>query len=553
MLEQDSRHDIFLSHNSKDVAAARAIAQALREHGLKVFLADRHMPPGTEVNAALSDHLLRSATVAVLLGPQGLGPFQTMEKDLAIHRRNEIGTAFRVWLTMLPGGDAHRDLPPLDPIRRYSGYPFLSLDPHSPWFHYGVAQHVWAVRSALRAPDDPPLPAPEEPSGSKPGAISSDTTTATTRHPADRTPGALSSVDTGALTDFADAARKRGVVLLLGRRWRELVPGSAADETYRIGRHMIRAMGASLAARMHSNVLPAVDDIATCLQAMLGPNQLEDCLSELLAAPEQSPPSAEKPALSDYLGRMLALSGGGLRSGPPEQRVVLLSSGQGLLLEAMLIRYGHPFVRVVPRRGSSARLDVCTDLDALQAASGTVAAKPASEAATWVSRWLKRHVAQPALDVQSGLALLQQERPHVVLVKCMGSIDEDDSCVLTRAHVVQFADIHGRGGIGNYVVGALSERPVLIAGFRQLDGDFALLASLYLRRVLHQADARNPRLMAEAAFDDVVEGGDAAPGFFSDVLLASGAAVRHDALTSLGIRPVPLALPILLARLDVYR
>jgi len=358
-----------------------------------------------------------------------------------------------------------------------------------------------------------------------------------------------SGEDEGVLTSFADAARKRGAVLLLGRRWRELVSGGFVDETHHIGRHMIHAMGPDLAARMHSNVLPSVDDIASCLQAVLGPDRLEECLCEVLTSTQPSSKAEEEPALSRYLGRMLAMSGGGLRGGPPEQRVVLVSSGQSLLLEEMLIRHQHPFLRIVPLRGSHARLDVCTDSAALCAVAVRFAAAPAGAATGVVGDWLRRRMTHAALDVQSGLALAAPEHPHVVLLKCMGTIDEDDSCVLTRGHLVQFADTHGRGGVGNYLVQALSARPALIAGSRQLDSDFALLASLFLRRVLQQADARNPRLMTQSAAADGIVGGSAPPGFFSDELLACGAAFRHDGLTQLGIRTVALGLPDLLQRL----
>lgn len=544
---QEDEFDIFLSYNSHDAAAARVIEQALSHRGLKVFFADRYMPAGTEVNKALASSLGRCTTVAVLLGPAGLGPFQSMEKDLAILRRTKEDSRFRVWLTVLPGGDPKQHLDELDPIRRYSCYPFLTTDPDSPWFKYAVDQHMWAVRSARLPPNTPLLQAPTEPAVPRPGAEALGERAPPGRQAATGAP-APDAHDEGALASFAEAARKRGAVLLLGRRWREMVPGGPADETHHIGRRMIQAMSPALASRMHGNVLPPVDDIAGCLHAVLGPDRLEEYLSDLLTEAQPGPGDDAEPVLSRYLRTMLALSGGGLRGGPPEQRVILVSSGHGLLLEKMLIRYRHPFMRIVPLRGSQARVDACTDASALQDAAARLALQP-DGAAAFVWSWLRAHTATAALDVQSGLVLGVSVDPHVILVKCMGSIDEDDSCVLTRAHLVQFADTHGRGGVGNFMVQALSVRPVLIAGFRQFDSDFALLASLFLRRVLQQADARNPRLMARAQEALLDRGNGAAPGFFSDELLASGAAVVHDGLTQLGIRPVPLALPDMLQRL----
>jgi hypothetical protein len=93
--------DVFLSHNSSDKPQVRVIAEALKKNGLKVWLDEWELPPGSLWQQALEAGLTASRTVAVLVGPAGVGRWEEPEILAAIDestRRNK-----RLIPVLLPG------------------------------------------------------------------------------------------------------------------------------------------------------------------------------------------------------------------------------------------------------------------------------------------------------------------------------------------------------------------------------------------------------------------------------------------------------------------
>ncbi len=80
-------HDVFLSYNSADRAAARLILAALEAQGLEVFLDERELAAGQNFIPRLEAALLACQSVAILMGPRGLGKWQQIEKDFALDRK----------------------------------------------------------------------------------------------------------------------------------------------------------------------------------------------------------------------------------------------------------------------------------------------------------------------------------------------------------------------------------------------------------------------------------------------------------------------------------
>jgi 3',5'-cyclic AMP phosphodiesterase CpdA len=76
--------DCFLSHNSKDKKAVRALAAVLRQRGLAVWLDEEQLRPGTSSQRGLESGILAARTVAVLVGADGLGPWELEEQEAAI-------------------------------------------------------------------------------------------------------------------------------------------------------------------------------------------------------------------------------------------------------------------------------------------------------------------------------------------------------------------------------------------------------------------------------------------------------------------------------------
>lgn len=79
--------DVFFSYHWRDHASVEAVARALTERGVRVFLDRWHMVPGQPWPQALERTLASCKSVAVFLGVEGLGPWQQRESDLALDRQ----------------------------------------------------------------------------------------------------------------------------------------------------------------------------------------------------------------------------------------------------------------------------------------------------------------------------------------------------------------------------------------------------------------------------------------------------------------------------------
>ena len=71
--------DVFLSHNSKDKPTVRQLAQALQARGLRVWLDEEQLVPGRPWQEALEQIIQTIHTAAVLVGKDGLGPWEIPE------------------------------------------------------------------------------------------------------------------------------------------------------------------------------------------------------------------------------------------------------------------------------------------------------------------------------------------------------------------------------------------------------------------------------------------------------------------------------------------
>jgi nucleotide-binding universal stress UspA family protein len=72
--------DVFLSHNSRDKPAVRELAAALRARGLSVWLDEDSLLPGEPWQKTLEEVLERAGAGAVLVGRDGLGPWEDFEE-----------------------------------------------------------------------------------------------------------------------------------------------------------------------------------------------------------------------------------------------------------------------------------------------------------------------------------------------------------------------------------------------------------------------------------------------------------------------------------------
>ena len=70
---------MFLCHNSEDKPAVREIAQKLVKEGIKPWLDEEQIRPGTSWQTALGEQIESIKSAAVFVGESGLGPWQNEE------------------------------------------------------------------------------------------------------------------------------------------------------------------------------------------------------------------------------------------------------------------------------------------------------------------------------------------------------------------------------------------------------------------------------------------------------------------------------------------
>jgi hypothetical protein len=83
-MESFPMFDCFLSHNSRDKPAVRALAEALRARGISVWLDEEQLRPGVPWQPLLESGIRASRSVVVLVGADGLGPWESEEMRAAL-------------------------------------------------------------------------------------------------------------------------------------------------------------------------------------------------------------------------------------------------------------------------------------------------------------------------------------------------------------------------------------------------------------------------------------------------------------------------------------
>jgi hypothetical protein len=98
----DFEFDIFLSHNKADQAAVERLASQLEKSGQKVWLDHWNLLPGDPWQDEIEEALDRSRTVAVFVGPSGIGGWHNEEMRSALETRVRNHNR-RVIPVLLPG------------------------------------------------------------------------------------------------------------------------------------------------------------------------------------------------------------------------------------------------------------------------------------------------------------------------------------------------------------------------------------------------------------------------------------------------------------------
>ncbi len=87
MNESAPSYNVFFSYNSQDHNAVHAVAKALTERGLSVFVDRWYLVPGLPWYEKLEQVLGDCPAVAVFLSKNGMGSWQQKETHVALERQ----------------------------------------------------------------------------------------------------------------------------------------------------------------------------------------------------------------------------------------------------------------------------------------------------------------------------------------------------------------------------------------------------------------------------------------------------------------------------------
>jgi len=101
--------DVFLSHNNQDKPIVRELAQELLSYNLRVWLDEEQLLPGRSWHEGLNQDFQKFGAAAVLIGPNGLGPWQAKEIEACISE--SVARKLPVIPVFLPGAPDNPNLP----------------------------------------------------------------------------------------------------------------------------------------------------------------------------------------------------------------------------------------------------------------------------------------------------------------------------------------------------------------------------------------------------------------------------------------------------------
>jgi hypothetical protein len=104
------KFDVFLSHNSKDKPGVRKLKNRLTDdYDLTVWFDEDELPPGVPWQALLEEGIVNSGSIAVLVGADGIAPWEDEEMQAALQLGVRDGRP--VIPVLLPGASAQLKLP----------------------------------------------------------------------------------------------------------------------------------------------------------------------------------------------------------------------------------------------------------------------------------------------------------------------------------------------------------------------------------------------------------------------------------------------------------
>ncbi|MEM9387458.1 MAG: SUMF1/EgtB/PvdO family nonheme iron enzyme [Pseudomonadota bacterium] len=137
--------DVFLSHNSDDKPAVRELLERLRARrpDIAVWFDEEQLQPGLPWQDGLSRGIAASERGAVLLGPAGIGPWESEEVQVLLSDAARQGKA--VIPVLLPGGPSPQALPTFLKLRTW-------VDLRAGLTDTGLDRLLWGITDERPAP-----------------------------------------------------------------------------------------------------------------------------------------------------------------------------------------------------------------------------------------------------------------------------------------------------------------------------------------------------------------------------------------------------------------
>jgi TIR domain-containing protein/WD40 domain-containing protein len=138
--------DVFLSHSSRDKLAVRQLKAMVVKHELAVWLDEDQLQPGIPWQPLLERGIKSSRSVAVLIGNDGVAPWENEEMQAALQLAVRDGRP--VIPVLLPGSTRAPELPLFLASRTW-------VDLRDGWTEEGMAKLIWGItgRKPRSSPD----------------------------------------------------------------------------------------------------------------------------------------------------------------------------------------------------------------------------------------------------------------------------------------------------------------------------------------------------------------------------------------------------------------
>ena len=154
---QAETFDVFLCHNSEDKPGVREISRKLVREGIKPWLDEEQIRPGTTWQTALGEQIESVNSVAVFVGNSGIGPWQNEEiqafLSLFVDRKCPVIP------TILASANKAPELPWTLKNRHRVDFRIPDPDP--------LRQLIWGITGQRPAAREPLIPGKDELAGSR--------------------------------------------------------------------------------------------------------------------------------------------------------------------------------------------------------------------------------------------------------------------------------------------------------------------------------------------------------------------------------------------------